>query len=303
MPTTTPMSPLLLRLVSTLVLAISATVLAAPSAQAATPVAGRSAAVGSDPLAAGSDIVAARQDSTISVLLANDQIIFRSGLRSVIESEVDLRCVAEVGDGAAAIRDMRRLRPDIAILDLDMPGLDDPAAIETVAELGSASRILTLATEDTDENLYRALRLGSSGFFSKAVPAADLVAAIRAAAHRDALIDPRRTSRLITRLTHGIEPFPAAPEIATLTPREHQVLVLMAEARTNPEISAVLGVGEQTVKTHVSNVLAKLGVRDRVEAVVYAHTRRIVTGSPFAPTSGVGDGAAGAGHPDGVVAD
>ncbi|MFE5286598.1 LuxR C-terminal-related transcriptional regulator [Nocardia sp. NPDC056611] len=279
MSTTPSTSPLLLRLVSTLVLAISATMLSAPSAQAATPVAGRSAAVGSDPLAAGSDSVAARQDSTISVLLANDQIIFRSGLRSVIESEPDLRCVAEVGDGAAAIRDMRRLRPDIAILDLDMPGLDDPTAIDTVAELGSTSRILTLATEDTDENLYRALRLGTSGFFTKAVPAADLVAAIRTAAHRDALIDPRRTSRLITRLTHGGEPFPAAPEIATLTPREHQVLVLMAEARTNPEISAALGVGEQTVKTHVSNVLAKLGVRDRVEAVVYAHTRRIVTGS------------------------
>ncbi|MFD7845643.1 LuxR C-terminal-related transcriptional regulator [Nocardia sp. NPDC059764] len=303
MPTTPSTSPLLLRLVSTLVLAISATVLAAPSAQAVIPLAGRSAAVGSDPLTVGSDIVAARQDSTISVLLANDQIIFRTGLRSVIESEPDLRCVAEVGDGAGAIREMRRLRPDIAILDLDMPGLDDPTAIETVAELGSASRILTLATEDTDENLYRALRLGASGFFTKAVPAVDLVAAIRTAAHRDVLIDPRRTSRLITRLTHGREPFPTAPEIATLTPREHQVLVLMAEARTNPEISALLGVGEQTVKTHVSNVLAKLGVRDRVEAVVYAHTRRVVADSRFAPTSGVVGNVGGAGHPDGVVRD
>lgn len=280
MPTPISTSPLLLRLVSTLVLAITATVLSAPTAQAVTPTAGRSATAGLDPHAADSDIVAAPQGSTISVLLANEQIIFRSGLRSVVDSEPDLRCVAEVGDGAAAIREIRRLRPDVAILDLDMPGLTDPAAIETVAELGSASRILTLATEDTDENLYRALRLGTTGFFTKALPSVNLVAAIRTAAHRDALIDPRRTSRLITRLTHGIEPFPAAPEVATLTPREHQVLVLMAEARTNPEISAALGVGEQTVKTHVSNVLAKLGVRDRVEAVVYAHTRRIVPGSP-----------------------
>ncbi|MEV4129957.1 response regulator transcription factor [Nocardia sp. NPDC049707] len=283
MATTTSTRPLLLRLVSTLVLAISATVLSAGSAHAVTPIAGRSAAMGLDPRAADPpvDIVAAPRDSTISVLLANDQIVFRSGLRAVIDSQPDLRCVAEVGDGAAAIREMRRLRPDIAILDLDMPGLGDPAAFETVAALGGTSRILTLTAEDTDENLYRALRLGTSGFLTKTLPARDLVSAIRIAAHRDALIDPRLTRRLITRLTHGIEPFPAAPEVAALTPREHEVLLLMAKAYTNPEIAAALGVGEQTVKTHVSNVLAKLGVRDRVHAVVYAHTRRIVPGGPY----------------------
>ncbi|MFX0579350.1 LuxR C-terminal-related transcriptional regulator [Nocardia nepalensis] len=281
MATTTPTRPLLLRLVSTLMLAISATVLSAGSAHAITPIAGRNATVGFDPQAADVDIVAAPRDSTISVLLANDQIVFRSGLRAAIDTQPDLRCVAEVGDGAAAIQEMRRLRPDIAILDLDMPGLADPAAIETVAELGGTSRILTLAADDTDENLYRALRLGASGFLTRALPSLDLVSAIRTAAHRDALIDPRLTRRLITRLTHGIEPFPAAPELAALTPREHQVLLLMAKAYTNPEIAATLGVGEQTVKTHVSNVLAKLGVRDRVHAVVYAHTRRIVPDGPL----------------------
>ncbi|WP_084523617.1 LuxR C-terminal-related transcriptional regulator [Nocardia inohanensis] len=270
--------PLLLRLVSTLVLAISATVLSAGTAQAVAPIGGRSATLGPGPrdAAAAADIAAAPRNSTISVLLANDQLLFRSGMRAVIDAQTDLRCVAEVGDGAAAVHELTRLRPDIAILDLDMPGFDEPATIDSIAELAAGGRILTLATEDSDENLYRALRLGACGFLTKSLPAQDLLAAIRTAAQRDALIDPRRTRHLITRLTHGIDPFPTAPELAALTPREHQVLLLMAEAHTNPEIAAALGVGEQTVKTHVSNVLAKLGVRDRVQAVVYAHTRRIV---------------------------
>ncbi|MFI6865395.1 LuxR C-terminal-related transcriptional regulator [Nocardia sp. NPDC050406] len=272
MASTTSTRPLLLRLVSTLVLAISATMLSAGTAHAVTPTVGRSDTTGFD----SSDAVAAPRNSSISVLLANEHVVFRSGLRAVIETQPDLRCVAEVGDGPAALRDLRRLRPDIAILDLDMPGLADPATIESVARSGSATRILTLATEDTDQNLYRALRLGASAFLVKTLPAADLVTAIRTAAHRTALIDPHRTRTLITRLTHGIDPFPAAPELAALPPREHQVLLLMAKAHTNPEIAEILGVGEQTVKTHVSNVLAKLGVRDRVQAVVYAHTRRIV---------------------------
>ncbi|MGW4126270.1 LuxR C-terminal-related transcriptional regulator [Nocardia sp. NPDC004711] len=285
MTTTTLTRPLLLRLVSTLVLAISATMLSAGSAHAVTPISGRSATAGIDPHAADVDHVAAARDTTISVLLANDQIVFRSGLRAVIDTQPDLRCVAEVGDGAAAIREMRRLRPDIAILDLDMPGLGDPAAIETVAELGNTSRILILATEDTDENLYRALRLGASGFLTKTLPCQDLVSSVRTAAHNGALIDPRLTRRLITRLTHGIEPFPTAPELAALTPREHQVLILMAKASTNPEIARALGIGEQTVKTHVSNILAKLGVRDRVHAVVYAHTRRIIPDGQYPQTT------------------
>ncbi|MFF0491976.1 LuxR C-terminal-related transcriptional regulator [Nocardia sp. NPDC004068] len=266
MPTTTPPRPLLLRLVSTLVLALTATILSAGSAHAVTPGAGSSVTADADP----------GRGTTTSVLLAHNQIVFRSGLRAVLESQPDLRCVAEVGDGVAAVSEMRRLRPDIAILDLDMPGLDDPDIAEAVAELGGASRILTLAAERTDENLYRALRLGASGFLTRAVPGRDLVAAVRTAAHNPALIDPLLTRRLIERLSHGVEPFPAAPELTTLTPREHQVLILLAKAATNPEIAVALGIGEQTVKTHVSNILAKLGVRDRVHAVVYAHTRRIV---------------------------
>ncbi|MGV9675691.1 LuxR C-terminal-related transcriptional regulator [Nocardia sp. NPDC003482] len=266
MPTTTLPRPLLLRLVSTLVLALTATMLSAGSAHAVTPGAGRSFTADADP----------GRGTTTSVLLAHNQIVFRSGLRAVLESQPDLRCVGEVGDGPAVVREMRRLRPDIAILALDLPGLDDTAVAEPVAEFGSTSRILALASERTDENLYRALRLGASGFLTEALPGRDLVAAVRAAAHNPALIDPLLTRRLIERLSHGIEPFPTAPELTALTPREHEVLILMAKAATNPEIAVALGIGEQTVKTHVSNVLAKLGVRDRVHAVVWAHTRRIV---------------------------
>ncbi|MEU7143633.1 response regulator transcription factor [Nocardia sp. NPDC046473] len=214
--------------------------------------------------------------ATISVLLADNHAVFRTGLRAAIGTQPDIECVAEVDHGVAAIREIERLRPDVALLDLDLPGLDGPATIDAFAALGGATRILTLASSGTDENLYRALCLGASGFLVKTLPSTGLISAVRMAARGDALIDPSLTRRLVTRLATGIEPFPAAPEVETLTAREHQVLMLIARAYTNPEIAEALGVGEQTVKTHVSNVLAKLGVRDRVHAAVYAHTRRIV---------------------------
>lgn len=174
------------------------------------------------------------------------------------------------------MRELERLRPDVALIDLDLPGFDSPAAVDAVAALGGGTRILTLTGSASDENLYRALCLGATGFLVKTLPADGLISAIRMAARGDALIDPNLTRRLVTRLTGGGEPFPSAPEVENLTAREHQVLQLIAKAYTNPEIAVALGVGEQTVKTHVSNVLAKLGVRDRVHAAVYAHTRRIV---------------------------
>ncbi|MFI1912657.1 response regulator [Nocardia sp. NPDC020380] len=261
---TTTSTRTLLRVVSSLLLAITATMLSVGYAQAETTVAGRDS------------VLHAAQQSTISVLLADDHIVFRSGMRAVIGAQPDIHCVAEAPDVFTAISEIQRLRPDVAILDLDMPGLDDPAAIASVAALADTTRILTLATGETEQNLYRALQLGISGFLTKALPSQDLISAIRAVARGDALIDPRLTRNLVSRLSYGIEPFPAAPEVDTLTTREHQVLLLMAKAYTNPEIARTLGVGEQTIKTHVSNVLAKLGVRDRVQAVVYAHTRRVV---------------------------
>ncbi|MFI9508108.1 LuxR C-terminal-related transcriptional regulator [Nocardia sp. NPDC052566] len=262
------------RVVSSLVLAVTAATLSvavAPAANASTVDAIENYQPGDRALAP----IEPSPRSTISVLLA-EQPVFRSGLRAAIGTQRDIRCVAEVGDGAAAIREIERLRPDVAIIGLDLPGLDGRAAADTVASLGGATRILALTNGHTDESLYHALCLGATGVLAKGVPADGLISAIRTAVHSEALIDPNLTRRLVTRLTNGIEPFPTAPELETLTAREHQVLMLMAKACTNPEIAAMLGVGEQTVKTHVSNVLAKLGVRDRVQAVVYAHTRRIV---------------------------
>ncbi|MBB5917393.1 DNA-binding NarL/FixJ family response regulator [Nocardia transvalensis] len=273
MATTSATRPLL-RVVWSLLLALAATVLSVGSAQAQTPVAGHGAASEFDPR--GPESVLPAQHPVISVLLANGHTVFRSGLRAVIGTQPDIDCVAEVGDGVAVAEGLLRHRPDVAILDLDMPGLDDAAAAETVAALGGRTRILALATADTDENLYRALRLGTSGFLTKGLPARDLIAAIRTAARGHALLDPHRTRTLIVRLSGEAEPFRGAPEAETLTAREHEVLLLIAKARTNPEIARALGVGEQTVKTHVSHLLAKLGVRDRVHAAVYAHTHRLV---------------------------
>ncbi|MFE9577580.1 LuxR C-terminal-related transcriptional regulator [Nocardia sp. NPDC006044] len=265
----------LLKVASSFVLAITAATLSVtgvPSATAATS----GTVETQQPIDGGRHVDRARTDATsaISVLLADNQVVFRSGLRAAIGTQPDIECVAEVDHGVAAIREIERLRPDVALLDLDLPGID--GTVDAFAALGDATRILTLTSSDTDENLYRALCLGASGFLVKTLPSTGLISAVRMAARGDALIDPSLTRRLVTRLAAGIEPFPAAPEVENLTAREHQVLMLIAKAYTNPEIAEALGVGEQTVKTHVSNVLAKLGVRDRVHAAVYAHTRRIV---------------------------
>ncbi|GAB4586453.1 LuxR C-terminal-related transcriptional regulator [Nocardia sp. IFM 10818] len=270
----TPSTRALLRVLPSLLLAIAAITLPTGYAHAAAPVTGRIGAV--EP----ADIRTADPNSAISVLLADDHVVFRTGMRAVIGAHPDIDCVAEAPDTRTALTEIARLRPDVAILDLDMPGLGDTTVVDTVAALSGRTRILTLAATETEENLYRALRLGASGFLTRSLPSEDLIAAIRTAARGDALIDPQLTRRLIGRLTGGVEPFTAAPEIDTLTTREYQVLLLLAKAHTNPEIARALGIGEQTVKTHVSNVLAKLGVRDRVHAVVYAYTRGIVPREP-----------------------
>lgn len=269
------------RVASSLVLAVTAATLSV-SATHSEPAAARYATQEQRPSAIDRhddrtpDRIETTSGSAISVVLADNHAIFRSGLRAAIGTQPDIECVAEADHSAAAVREIERLRPDVALLDLDLPGFERPAAVDAIAALGGSTRILTLTSSDSDENLYRALCLGATGFLVKTLPADGLISAIRMAARGHALIDPHLTRRLVTRLTTGIEPFPSAPEVETLTAREHQVLLLIAKAYTNPEIAAVLGVGEQTVKTHVSNVLAKLGVRDRVHAAVYAHTRRIV---------------------------
>ncbi|GAB3209182.1 response regulator [Nocardia tengchongensis] len=212
---------------------------------------------------------------TITVLIADDHTVFRSGLRAVVDAHPDLECVAEVGDGRAAIEAAARTHPDVAILDVRMPKLDGLAATEAIVAAGG-TRVLVLTTYDSEANLHRALSAGASGFLLKSLPPEELVAAIRVAVRGDAVIDPSMTRRLAPRFALGIAPPIEPPELGQLTAREREVLLLLADARSNGEIAAALGVGEETVKTHVSRVLAKLGVRDRIHAVVYAHQHGLV---------------------------
>ncbi|RDI55342.1 LuxR C-terminal-related transcriptional regulator [Nocardia mexicana] len=288
---TTSTRRILARAASSLALAVTATVLSAGYAQADTSIAAPSdTTVGrcdAASTAAGTpgerhierdrcDAVpptdTARQ--AVSVLIIGDRGVFRSGLRAVIGGRADMRYLAETTDAATVPEDIRRLRPDVALLDLDIPGLDAVLTAEPEQTFGS-TRFLTFTDHPTDENVYRAMRLGASGFLTKNLSSERLISAIQRTAHEDALLDPRLTRRMMTRLAYGANPFPPAPEAASLTTREHEVLLLVAAAHTNPEIADILGIGEQTVKTHVSNVLAKIGVRDRVQAAVYAHTRRL----------------------------
>jgi DNA-binding NarL/FixJ family response regulator len=219
---------------------------------------------------------------TLRILLADDHAMFRSGLRAVLDTQPDFECVAEVADGRAAVSATTLLRPDVAILDVRMPKLDGLVAAETIlADRGNDTRVLVLTTFDTDEYVYRALAAGASGFLLKSLPPEELVAAIRIAARGDALIDPSVTHRLVARFAAGIAPrnTPAvrAPGLDRLTTRENEVLLLVAAGYSNTEIGARLYVADETVKTHVSRILAKLNLRDRVQAVVYAHRHGLLT--------------------------
>ncbi|HEY0452685.1 response regulator transcription factor [Actinophytocola sp.] len=219
---------------------------------------------------------------TLRILLADDHAMFRSGLRGILDTQSDFACVAEVTDGAAAVTETARLRPDVAILDVRMPKLDGLQAAEAILAGGNvATKVLVLTTFDTDEYVYRALAAGASGFLLKSLPPEELVSAIRVAARGDALIDPSVTRRLVTRFTDSITPHEArasgAPGLDRLTARENEVLLLVAAGHSNTEIGARLYIGDETVKTHVSRILAKLGLRDRVHAVVYAHRHGLVS--------------------------
>ncbi|MBN6035210.1 response regulator transcription factor [Amycolatopsis sp. 195334CR] len=215
------------------------------------------------------------------VLLADDHAMFRSGMRAVLDTQPDLECVGEASDGRAAVAEVARLRPDVAVLDVRMPKLDGLAATEAILGTpGCETKVLVLTTYDHDDYVYRALRAGASGFLLKNLPPEELVSAMRVVARGDALIDPSVTRRLVSRFTTSIEP-PAGPAgLDRLTSREREVLLLIADARSNAEIAEELHVGDETVKTHVSRILAKLGLRDRVHAVVYAYQHGLVRAAP-----------------------
>jgi DNA-binding NarL/FixJ family response regulator len=210
--------------------------------------------------------------TAVRILVADDHALFRSGLRAILETQPDFECVAEASDGREAVSEVLRLRPDVAILDIRMPRVDGLQATEAIlADPANTTKVIVLTTYDNDTYVHRALQAGAGGFLLKNLPPEELIAAVRVAARGDALIDPSVTRRLIGRLAAGLAPPPVPSGLDQLTARERDVLLLLAAAHSNLEIADRLGIGEQTVKTHVSRILAKLDLRDRVQAVAYAH--------------------------------
>jgi len=214
---------------------------------------------------------------SIRVLIADDQELVRTGFRMILNAAEDIEVVGEAANGLEAISMTRSLAPDVVLMDVRMPELDGiSAAAEIAARAGaSAPRVLILTTFDLDQYVYDALRAGASGFLLKDLPAAQLVAGVRTVAGGDALLAPAITRRLIEEFTGPqAEPPPGLDE---LTPRELEVLRHVARGLSNAEIAAELIIGEATVKTHVARMLMKLGLRDRVQAVVLAYEAGIVT--------------------------
>ena len=217
----------------------------------------------------------------IRVVLADDQDMVRSGLRLILESEPGIEVVGEAGDGAEALETIRWRHPDVVLMDVQMPVLDGLAATRRLldrADPGTAPapRVIMLTTFDLDEYVFEALRAGASGFLLKNAPADDLVAAVRTVAAGDALLSPSVTRRVIAAFGRRRAPAESARDLARLSEPEREVLLLVARGRSNAEIAADLTIGEATVKTHLSSLFAKLGLRDRVEAVIFAYESGVV---------------------------
>ena len=218
-----------------------------------------------------------RRMETVSVVVADDQALVRAGFRSILDAQPGITVVGEAKDGRDAIDLVRRRRPRVVLMDVKMPDLDGiEATRRIVAEAGDETAVLVLTTFDADEYIYNALRAGASGFLLKDVPAEQLIEAVRIVARGDALIAPAVTRRLVEAFIRTA-PAQAPDELRDLTPREVEVLILVARGRSNGEIAADLVLSEATVKTHVKHVLAKLGARDRVQAVVFAYEAGLVT--------------------------
>jgi len=206
------------------------------------------------------------------VVVADDQALVRCGFRMILDARSDMEVVGEAADGAEAVALVAESEPDVVLMDVRMPEMDGIEATERIARSGSSARIIILTTHDLDEYVLAALRAGASGFLLKDVRPADLVESIRVVAGGDALLAPSVTRRLLDRFVATLdEPSPAAELLSELTEREVEVLRLVALALSNAEIAGRLVLTEATVKTHVSSILRKLELRDRVQAVVFAY--------------------------------
>jgi DNA-binding NarL/FixJ family response regulator len=216
-------------------------------------------------------------ERTLRIAIADDQALVRAGFRLILAAQPDMEVVAEARDGDEAISAWRRVRPDIMLMDVRMPGLDGLEAARRILEHGGDScKVVMLTTFDLDEYVYAALRAGASGFLLKDVSPEGLIGAVRLVAHGDALLAPSITRRLVERFARPAAPLGSNAALDTLTAREREVLTLIARGLSNAEIAASLLLSEATVKTHLARILPKLGVRDRVQAVVFAYETGLV---------------------------
>jgi len=211
------------------------------------------------------------------IVIADDQALVRSGFRLIVDARPDLEVVGEAEDGEQAVALVEELDPDVILLDIRMPNLDGIEATKRIVDSGSGTRILVLTTFDLDEYVYGAIRAGASGFLLKDVRPGELVDAIRVVASGNALLGPTAVDRLLRQFSAPVDERPLdMVAVGSLTDREAETLRLLANGLSNAEIAATLVVSETTVKTHVSNLLRKLGVRDRVQAVIAAYDAGVV---------------------------
>ncbi len=229
---------------------------------------------------------------SVSILLADDQPLLRRGFRMILEAEGDLTVVGEAGNGEEAVELARRHTPDVALMDIRMPGTDGTEATRRITGAGPLPKVLVLTTFDLDEYAFGALRAGASGFLLKDVRPGELVAAIRTVAAGDAVVSPRVTRRLLEEYAQVLPLSPGQreqryPQLSALTEREREVLIAVARGLSNTEIAACLFVSEATVKSHVGRILSKLALRDRVQVVVLAYEAGLVhPGERPAPGTG-----------------
>ncbi len=212
----------------------------------------------------------------IRVVLVDDQELVRTGFRMILEAEADIEVVGEAADGEEALAAIAATTPDVVLMDVRMPRMDGIEATRLIGAMAKPPRVLILTTFDIDDYVYESLRAGASGFLLKDTPADDLVAGVRVVAAGDALLAPSVTRRLIEEFASRPERVAEPEALETLTDREREVLTLMASGMSNAEIADGLFVGETTVKTHVSHILTKLDLRDRVQAVVVAYESGLV---------------------------